>query len=62
MTKYRITFNSGWQLIVRAETINQALASAIRNQRDRDGEIVKVEQYAETPDNYPGNPFERQHH
>ena len=44
MDRYRITFSDDAKMIIHAESLNQAIASAVRNDR-WDREIVKVEKW-----------------
>jgi len=54
MEKYRITFDDESQMVITADSINQAIASAVRHdQRDRG--IVKVEKWSVVPDKPTGN-------
>ena len=49
MERYRITFEDGEQNIITTKSLNQAIASAVRND-PYDREIVKVEKWGYTQD------------
>jgi hypothetical protein len=45
MDQYRITFSDGSQVVVLTSSLNQAIAAAVRQNKE-DREIVKVERKA----------------
>ena len=49
MERYRITFSDGEQSIITTQSLQQAIASAVRND-NYDREIVKVEKWGYTQD------------